>query len=238
MYSFAHLINIVPEQPETWQKKIFLTFDNDWAHDDIIKDTVDLIEEFQVCATFFVTDDIPQLERIKRNSNLTLGIHPNFRPMLIGKGTSIHDEIDRCMQIVPEAISCRSHGVIQGGDISQAFIKRGIRFESNESIPFQSGIKVKPYELNGPLIKLPYFWADEHEWLYDRNSDMSILLSEHDFCVFDFHPIHVFLNSESSEQYESTRAIHKIPNELIKHRNPGYGTRNKLIELLQLSKGK
>jgi len=60
------------------EKEIFLTFDNDWAHNDIIKDTVNLVEEFNVCATFFVTDNIPQLERIKANSNFTLGIHPNF----------------------------------------------------------------------------------------------------------------------------------------------------------------
>jgi len=194
MYSFAHLINIVPEQPETWQKKIFLTFDNDWAHNHIIRDTVDLMEEFHASATFFVTDHIPQLEQIKAHSTFTLGIHPTFRPLLIGQGISIHADIDRCMQIIPDAISCRSHGNIQGGDISQAFIKRGIRFESNESIPFQSGIKVRPYALNGPLIKLPYFWADEHEWLYDRNCDLGKIIIENDFCMFHFNPIHVFFN--------------------------------------------
>jgi hypothetical protein len=235
MYSTAKLIDIVPEQPDTWKKKIFLTFDNDWAHDDIIKDTVDLVEQHNVHATFFVTDQIPQLDRIRSNSKFTLGIHPNFRPLLIGKGTNIHDEIDRCMNIVPEATSCRSHGVIQGGDISQALIQRGIKYESNESVPFQSGIRLKPYKLNGPLIRLPYFWADEHEWLYDRKTNMSQLLAEYDFCVFDFHPIHVFLNTESTERYESTRDLHKSPDKLIKERNTGIGTRTKLIELLNLA---
>ena len=54
--------------------------------------------------------------------------------------------------------------------------------------------------------------------------------------VFDFHPIHVFLNTESLERYERTRALHHNPKELIKHRYEGYGTRNRLIELLELAK--
>jgi len=45
-----------------------------------------------------------------------------------------------------------------------------------------------------------------------------------------------FLISESSETYESTKAIHRDPNDLITHRTPGYETRNNLIEILTLSK--
>lgn len=238
MYPSAPLQNIIPHQLSTWKKKIFFTFDNDWAHNEIVKDVVDLIESFDVFATFFVTDNIPQLERIRSNPNFTLGIHPNFRPLLIGKGSTIHYEIERSMQIVPEAVSCRSHGVIQGGDISQALIQQGIRFESNESIPFHSGIKLRPYEVAGGLIKLPYLWADEHEWVFNRKTDFSKILKENVFCVFDFHPIHVFLNTESTERYENTRPLHRLPDELIKHRNSGSGTRSKLIELLKLTQQK
>ncbi len=52
--------------------------------------------------------------------------------------------------------------------------------------------------------------------------------------VFDFHPIHVFLNTETLECYERTQTSHHSPNELIKHRCQGYGTRSRLIELLRL----
>jgi len=52
--------------------------------------------------------------------------------------------------------------------------------------------------------------------------------------VLDFHPIHVFLNTESLDRYERTRPLHHNPKELIKHRFEGYGTRNRLLEVLEL----
>ena len=55
------------------------------------------------------------------------------------------------------------------------------------------------------------------------------------FHVFDFHPIHVFLNTESLDRYERTRSIHQNPKELIKHRYQGHGTRSWLMELLELA---
>jgi hypothetical protein len=39
---------------------------------------------------------------------------------------------------------------------------------------------------------------------------------------------------ESLNRYERTRPLHQKPKELIKQRYEGYGTRNRLIELLEL----
>lgn len=63
---------------------------------------------------------------------------------------------------------------------------------------------------------------------------MSRLVALEGVKVFDFHPIHIFLNTESLDRYERTRPYHQNPSELIKHRYKGYGTRNRLIELLEL----
>ena len=46
----------------------------------------------------------------------------------------------------------------------------------------------------------------------------------------------IFLNTESLDRYESTRSLHHNPKELIKHRFMGYGTRNRLFDLLELKK--
>ena len=56
------------------------------------------------------------------------------------------------------------------------------------------------------------------------------------FQVFNFHPIHVFLNTGSLELYEKTRPIHNNPKELIKFRHDGEGIRSQLINLLETSK--
>jgi hypothetical protein len=81
---------------------------------------------------------------------------------------------------------------------------------------------------------LPYFWADEHEWVYRRETSFKNILEQFNFFVFDFHPIHVFLNTENSSRYDLTKGIHKNPKELIKHRFEGRGTRTLLLELLAL----
>ena len=62
--------------PRTWANKFFLTFDIDWAHDDIIQDCYDLILKYQVNSTWFCTHDCT-FNTIK-DQQLELGIHPNF----------------------------------------------------------------------------------------------------------------------------------------------------------------
>ena len=45
---------IEPNKITSWDK-IFLTFDMDWAHDEIIADTLELIENSDINCTFFIT---------------------------------------------------------------------------------------------------------------------------------------------------------------------------------------
>lgn len=40
---FGKISEIEAEYPETWENRIFLTFDIDWANDEIIKDTIVLV---------------------------------------------------------------------------------------------------------------------------------------------------------------------------------------------------
>lgn len=40
-----------------FDKSLFLTFDIDWASDEIIQDTLDILKENEVKATFFITHE-------------------------------------------------------------------------------------------------------------------------------------------------------------------------------------
>ena len=42
---FSFISHILPDVPKTWEDKIFISFDLDWCHDDIILDTLDLISK-------------------------------------------------------------------------------------------------------------------------------------------------------------------------------------------------
>lgn len=81
---FSTFKKIVVDDPRTWTDAIFLTFDIDWAHDEVLNDTIDIVERAGVAATWFVTHDTPVLERLKHNPNFELGIHPNFNYLLQG----------------------------------------------------------------------------------------------------------------------------------------------------------
>ena len=85
---------------------------------------------------------------------------------------------------------------------------------------------------------IPYFWEDDVACVDNNVNDVSQLVYRKGIKVFDFHPIHVFLNTESLNRYENTRPLHQNPKELIKHRFDGYGTRSRLIQLLQLHSSK
>ena len=106
----------------------------------------------------------------------------------------------------------------------------------NHFIPQHAGIELKPWLLWNRLCKVPYFWEDDLHVLYDSigiaQTNPAELVTADGVKVFNFHPIHIFLNTESLDRYERTRHLHGNPAELIKHRFVGYGTRNRLIELL------
>ncbi len=109
---FSTISQIRVEAPETWKGKLFLTFDLDWAHDDVIGDVIDLVESVDISATWFITHRSKALDRLRANPNFAIGIHPNFNPLLLGdttNGTIATEVLKRIKAIVPEATSVRSH---------------------------------------------------------------------------------------------------------------------------------
>ena len=96
-------------------------------------------------------------------------------------------------------------------------------------------MNIVPWRSESGIIHCPYFFADELACSPNKQVDFKTLTkicSLKSLKIFDFHPIHVFLNTESLERYESTREFHFNPKELIKHRFKGYGTRNRLQDLI------
>ena len=215
---------------------ILLTFDIDWASDAVLADCIKLVEISGAPATWFVTHDTPLLERLRANKKFELGIHPNFNPLLDGKGGRAELIIDEILKIVPEATSVRSHSMVQSSRMVDLFLRKGLRFDCNHFIPAQSGITLKTWNLWNGIVKVPHFWEDDAECIYKSGTPIFDLLTRDGIKVFDFHPIHVFLNTEDLTRYDQTRALHAAPTELLKHRFPGLGTRTLLLDLLSVFK--
>jgi hypothetical protein len=244
MYKFSKISKINPHDKESWNGRLFLTFDIDWAHDDVLSDTVELVEKANLTATWFVTHATQVLNRLKENKRFDLGIHPNFNFLLQGRhdaGQTAEDVIKRCMEIVPDVRAVRSHSMTQSSGLLEIFKACGLTHDANHFVPHHTGIELKPWSIWNDLVRVPYSWEDDVHILYDTAGmleksprDIAMDMNDRGLKVFDFHPIHVFLNTESLDRYERTRPLHQNPSELIKHRYQGYGTRNRLIELLEL----
>ncbi len=226
------------ENPD-YTESFYLTIDFDWAHDEVLRNTLDLLEESNVKCTFFVTHDTPILARIRNNPNFELGIHPNLNPLLheLNAGpSSTKDRFEDLLRIVPEAQSFRCHSMVNSSKILEIAAELGLKFDCNYFVPYQANIDLKPWYIWNGIIRVPYFWEDDISLAYGQNEspeEMVQILASPGIKVFDFHPIHIILNTEQLARYENSRLSHYKPDSIMDAVNTGYGTRNKLQSLLK-----
>ena len=222
----------------SWRGRPFLTFDIDWAHDQIVEDTINLVESFGVSATWFVTHKSRQIDRLRTNSLFQLGLHPNFNPLLDG-GQKSHGNAAEILaslcEIVPDAKVLRSHSLTQSERLVDLFLAHGVTHMSNTFIPISQNNHITPWCLWGSLTVVPHCWQDNVSLKMELPFPGKIESLRH-LVVYDFHPIQVFLNTEHLDRYEGTRHLHQRPDELIKHRFEGSGARTRLLELLAREK--
>lgn len=236
---FGLISEIDPNDPATWQGRLFLTLDVDWACDEIILDAVDLLLKADVPATWFVTHESPALDVLRTYQKFELGIHPNFNFLLDGNyrvGSDAADIVMDLLSIVPEAKSIRCHSMTQSSSLLNLFFKKGITHDCNHFVPEQTGIELRPWAHWNSLIRVPYFWEDDIYCLSQTNSNLDDLRGRDGLKVFDFHPIHVYLNSDCLELYENTRDIHGVAEKLIGYRCASMkGTRTFFKQLIGIN---
>ena len=152
--------------------------------------------------------------RLRVNQNFEIGIHPNFNPLLDGyfsKNKNAEEVLERILDIVPAAKSLRSHSMTQNSRLLDLFAEKGITHESNHFIPFHSEYGLDHGSFGMGSAELHTVGSDDIHIMYSRikineNNPLDIAETSGDgvLKVFDFHPIHIFLNTESMERYEST----------------------------------
>jgi hypothetical protein len=238
MISFSKISSIEPNNLDSWQKKIFLTFDLDWAHEEVISDTIDLINQSGVSSTWFVTHKSPVLEKLSKKENVELGIHPNFS-IAFNQSNKINinpeEVLNDLLHIVPDAKSVRSHSLFHSERLVDIFKDFGLSHISNCFIPHGSGMEVRPFSIWEDMVMVPHCWQDNVALKMNLPfPDKTELLESH--FVFNFHPIHIFLNTENLERYELSRPLHQNPDKLISKRFNGVGTRTLLLDLLEVLK--
>lgn len=240
---FSRISSIDPDRPETWRGRLFVTIDVDWASDEVLRHTVEFLQRLDIPATFFVTHETPVLRDIRADPHFELGIHPNFNHFFAGlNGGADADAatvVRRLLDVIPEARCVRSHSMTQSSRLLDLFVALGLSHDCNHFVPAWTGITLVPYWHWNGIVCVPCFWEDDVALLYRASRpqcDMSIpkAVGMEGLRVFDFHPIHIALNTPTMEHYENTRHIHRDWSALRAARYPGIGVETMLRELAHL----
>ncbi len=195
--------------------KVCFTMDIDWAPDHVIEYSLDLFSKNNIPCTIFATHKTDVLKGI--GPNFEVGIHPNFNPLLSGEGKdSASDVIDRVLEIFPESKGVRSHSITQSSQLLNIFVQKNLVYDSNNFLPYQP---IKVYKSWNGLYRIPYNWEDDVHFEYGYSFEDLRMDDVHDFAVLDFHPIHLFLNTENSKRYSMAKEYLKDKNSLESFRN-------------------
>lgn len=202
--------------------------DLDWAADEVITDSLDLLAEHGVEATLFMTHSAPV-----GNSNHELAIHPHFSSL------DLDSHIRERMSCFPEAKGTRSHLLFDSYKLQPIYSNYGLRYQSNVLKYKQHNIA--PYRISPTIIEFPIFFMDNIYIIMEGHNPSftieELSLHKPGLKVFDFHPIHIFLNSENLERYEAAKVNYHDPRMLLKQRNTtSSGIRSLFIELLKYLK--
>jgi hypothetical protein len=212
-----------------------ITFDVDWAHPEVLKDTVDLIENRGLRCTFFCTHagiDLPGHER---------AVHPNFRRNGDTMRAYLGPEDDervfrhvvaRTKSFCPEARGARSHSLLYDSSLMAIYAEQHLSYDSTYALPLATGLR--PVLKERGVLEMPIYYMDHIDVMEHQTGFAlpGLQLGRPGLKVFDFHPIHIFLNTVSEEHYAQSRAYQRDPDALRKLRHDGAGVRTLFERLL------
>lgn len=204
---------LMMQKPDTLgdsiSSSVAITLDIDWAPDFAIDFTADILIDRGVPATWFVTHWSAAVERLRDHQELfELGIHPN---LLAGSshGSSEEEVLDHCLELVPDAVSVRTHGLAQSSAwLTRLITQTNILADVSLFVPGAPFLQpVQHWWERQSILRLPFFWEDDCEmekpvpaWNLPELLDVSPGMK-----ILNFHPIHVFLNTSDRAVYEEAK---------------------------------
>jgi hypothetical protein len=188
------------------QPAFCFTSDSDWAPESMIEECVAVFRSAGVRFTPFVTHRSEAMRRTFRGCEHDVGLHPNFNPGST-HGDTIGGVVDHVVALWPEACAFRSHGYHDSSLISHTLYERGLRYDSNLCLHLQSNLV--PLRHWTGLTRFPVFLDDSvvafrgEGWQLDSFVDK---LRTPGLKIFNFHPVHVCLNTPVYSYYEERRS--------------------------------
>lgn len=217
---------------------ISLTFDSDYVSEN---DMARFLEEFDFpgTATFF----------LHKPYSLSFGRHETQPHPFLKNTSEWEPQLEKLVSelgLKPTGIRTHSCAYTQpfGGYLAQ----RGYQYMSLATPLFQEGLA--PYRHAWGIWELPIYYMDNLDFCMTKNwptlkhlpfSPKLIEKAVHgnDLYLFDFHPLHIMLNTRRYEDYLAVRdKIISGENSAFNLACEGYGTRSFFLDLIRAMKSK
>jgi polysaccharide deactylase WbmS-like protein len=212
---------------------ICISFDTDHVDDRRMEE---FLSDFRIpgVATFFCTQRYEALD----GGPHELCPHPVLEPE-----TDWSEVLDRKQREFPDARGVRPHSCVNTNMLSIDYHRRGFEWVSARELPGQSGIA--PYREAWGVWHVPLYYMDTMDfsfgdyWPDDGGGPfgrelLETTTREPGLYVFDFHPIHLMLNSTSAREYLSRRDRFKAGEPIEEIRCEGYGAGEYYADLISL----
>jgi hypothetical protein len=222
------------EVNSTIRNRFAITFDIEWAPDEILLDLLNLLSRYSISVTSFATHQTPVLKEIKKVHEV--GLHPNFNPLFDHNDRlTSYQILEEIKTWYPDAVGVRSHSRTVSATLVSQFISMGLQYDANQICPYQKGLL--PYTYRN-FCRFTDFWQDDVHAIYRRPFALdNIPIDSEGVKIFNFHPIHIYLNTDTIERYQAARPHYQDSRKLLEFRNTkAKGVRDLLIELLNYLK--
>ncbi len=202
---------------------IILTFDMDWAPDWIMEDIADRLIKKEIPSTWLVTHETPFIKKLLKYPSLfDIGYHPDFLRNSIEK-KSVDSIMKKMKSIIPRRNIIRTHCLYQYTDLLR-YLCTDHDIRVDLSVYLHLTQDIRSHFLNckdgKKLLRIPTFFEDD--LFFGENTDWGIKelgIEREGLKVFNFHPIHIALNSKDyrgySELKEETHDLKLVKKEQI-----------------------
>jgi hypothetical protein len=126
------------------------------------------------------------------------------------QGRNPREVLENLTRIVPRAQIVRSHRLFQEEGILDLYMEYGLRYDLT---PFEyQNPNPKPYRYWNGLLRLPFNFSDDSILLRREKFLVPPWTLAASLLICDFHPIHIYLNTDKIERYLAVKKLGPLPN--------------------------
>lgn len=177
------------------ESKLILTFDTDWAPGFVVQHVIDLLNEYGLKATLFLTNAYT----LENTDNMEFALHPNFMDDST-QGDTPEAVMDALFALYPQAKGIRTHRLFWHSGLLPMLERKGIEYDCSLFLPLHPHLEA----VENRITRFPYFCSDNIH--IERNLPFDSIavpnLNSPGLKIFDFHPIHIYLNTAKFSDYK------------------------------------